>query len=243
VTSSPRTVLLVALAAAPLLVGGSGELAAAPLPAPAAPAPLPESGAGDPAVVDTDVPGPATKVRLRPLPGGTAIVRGRGEVHGTRGPLVRYTVEVQRSLTNRSRRAAALHEHVERVFGDADRGWTGLGQRRLQRMGSPKNVRIRIVLGTRGWVDRTCGRVGLRTVGRYSCWTGRYAALNLYRWRTGQKGFDSVTDYRTYLINHEFGHALGYQHRTCPWPGALARAMLPQSRSLYGCRPNGWPYR
>ena len=68
------------------------------------------------------------------------------------------------------------------------------------------------------------------------------AALNLRRWRTGMRGFPSLDAYRTYLVNHEVGHGLDRQHVRCARRGALAHVMVPQSRSLYGCRANGWPY-
>jgi hypothetical protein len=197
-------------------------------------------------VDDTDEPESVVprRVRLRRLAGGTRIVRGTGEVHGDRGRLVSYSVEVHRSLVSEKRRAAELHEHVERVFGDLERGWTARGLRRMQRVGVASRADIRIVLARPRWVNQVCGRKGMRTASRFSCWTGTYAALNLRRWREGSEvgGFASLDQYRTYLINHEVGHGLDYRHRDCPRRGTLAPVMVPQSRSLYGCRANGWPY-
>jgi hypothetical protein len=98
------------------------------------------------------------------------------------------------------------------------------------------------VIATPGTIDALCAAAGLDTAGVFSCWTGRVAALNSWRWENGAAGFPDVSSYRTYLVNHEVGHALGYGHRRCPGPGALAPVMMQQSKGLDGCIANGWPY-
>jgi hypothetical protein len=50
----------------------------------------------------------------------------------------------------------------------------------------------------------------------------------------------TIKEYRTYLVLHEFGHALGLGHR----PKALgpdAPIMMQQTLGLKGLRPNVWP--
>lgn len=190
----------------------------------------------------TTPPPRADVVRLRALPGGTALVRGRGPVEGRHGPIVRYTVEVDRGLRHPVARATELDAVVRRAFADQERGWTARGVWRLQRVGRVRDASVRIVLARPARVDAYCRLAGLNTAGRYSCWNGRVAALNLDRWRWGAAGFTSIRQYRTYQVNHEVGHGLGQGHRYCLRRGARAPVMQQQTKSMQGCRANGWPY-
>ena len=53
-------------------------------------------------------------------------------------------------------------------------------------------------------------------------------------------GVYGTKEYRTYLVLHECGHALGLQHSRCR-SGRLAPIMMQQTRGLRACRPNTWP--
>ncbi|WP_102142872.1 DUF3152 domain-containing protein [Mycobacterium hubeiense] len=85
--------------------------------------------------------------------------------------------------------------------------------------------------------------------------------INEARWVRGAVPFQGdVGSYRQYLINHEVGHAIGYQrHEACPENGALAPIMMQQTFSTSNkdaarfdpetvkpdsktCRFNPWPY-
>ncbi len=85
--------------------------------------------------------------------------------------------------------------------------------------------------------------------------------INEARWVRGAVPFQGdVGSYRQYLINHEVGHAIGYQHHEpCEQSGALAPAMMQQTFSTANndatkfdpewvkpdgkvCRFNPWPY-
>ena len=164
-----------------------------------------------------------------------ASVPEAGAVAGT-GRRWRYTVEVEPALgidpdELAMEIRAALHD---------GRSWART--RTLEQVGDPGQARIRVVLATPATVDELCGRVGLNTAGIYSCWNGRFAALNSWRWESGADGFPDITTYRNYLVNHEFGHGLGFGHVGCPEEGAPAPVMMQQSKGLDGCVANGWPY-
>ncbi|MCP9273884.1 DUF3152 domain-containing protein [Mycolicibacterium arenosum] len=85
--------------------------------------------------------------------------------------------------------------------------------------------------------------------------------INEARWVRGAVPFQGdVGSYRQYLINHEVGHAIGYQqHEPCAEEGALAPIMMQQTFSTNNnddarfdpesvqpdgktCRFNPWPY-
>lgn len=156
-------------------------------------------------------------------------------VHGT-GARWRFTVEVEPAT---GLDVEAVARDVARSLGD-ERSWSST--RTLERVDDPSAARIRLVVATPETVDRLCAEVGLRTAGIYSCWTGRFAALNAWRWDAGAEGFADIQTYRQYLVNHEFGHGLGYGHVGCPSEGSLAPVMMQQSKGLDGCTANGWPY-
>jgi hypothetical protein len=73
--------------------------------------------------------------------------------------------------------------------------------------------------------DRLCAPY-LRC-GEVSCQNGDRVVLNAKRWLLGADSYGSdLTNYRRYLVNHEFGHALGKHHVDCPGPGRLAPVMM-----------------
>lgn len=153
------------------------------------------------------------------------------------GVPVPYTVEVESSLRDQS---TALQERVEAALDDTRHGWAA--QVGLKQVAEPTQARIRILLAQPATVDRLCAEAGYYTAGQFSCWNGRFAALNVMRWRQAAEGFESVDQYRLYQINHEFGHGLGRMHEYCAAQGALAPVMMQQTKGLLGCRPNPFPF-
>jgi hypothetical protein len=88
--------------------------------------------------------------------------------------------------------------------------------------------------------DRLCAPY--LTGGEVSRQNGNRVVLNAKRWLLGADSYGSdLTNYRRYLVNHEFGHALGKHHVDCPGPGELAPVMMQQTKGLGGCRKNPWP--
>lgn len=61
------------------------------------------------------------------------------------------------------------------------------------------------------------------------------------RWYDDDKSTMSLHDYRFYVINHELGHALGFDHARCPGAGMPAPIMLQQTLGLGGCTPTWFP--
>lgn len=159
-----------------------------------------------------------------------------GNAESGAGEVVTYTVEVEPAVGVDLLVATAA---VEQALHDP-RSWAR--DHLLRRVEDPAEADVRVVLATPTTVDRLCGEAGLRTEGAYSCWNGTFAALNSRRWQDGADDFSDLTTYRRYLINHEFGHGLGHDHRDCPAPGALAPVMMQQTITTAACDANGWPY-
>lgn len=185
-----------------------------------------------------------------PSPGASAVqVResGSGRLHpltlpgrdSTRtGRIVRYTVEAENGLGVPT---DAFVARVRRVLTDAA-GWEvrdGVHFVHVPPGNEGQNVDMRIILGSPDLVDRACAP--LRTNGRLSCHARGKVMINAWRWVHGAVTYgDDLDGYRTYLIGHEVGHALGHGHVPCPGKGRAAPLMLQQTLHLDGCRR--WPH-
>ncbi|MFD0889107.1 DUF3152 domain-containing protein, partial [Streptosporangium algeriense] len=146
--------------------------------------------------------------------------------------VIRYVVEVERGLPFDGQKFA---DEVHRILNDP-RSW-GFRFQRVRR--GP--ARIRVSLSSPTMTDRMCRP--LITFGALSCWNRGRAVINARRWNAGARGYGrDVASYHEYVINHEVGHGLGHGHVRCPGPGRRAPVMLQQTKSLYGCRPNAWPF-
>ena len=169
---------------------------------------------------------------------GFVALGGHGRVVGSQGTLRTYSLEVEPETGIGVREFA---REAEAILSDR-RSWSAGSDVRLQRV-PPGEAQIRVVLAQPATVDGLCARAGLDTGGYLSCWNGRFAALNVDRWRSGADRFTgSLSVYRGYLVNHEVGHGLGHRHRGCPAAGAPAPVMMQQSKGLDGCVANAWPY-
>jgi hypothetical protein len=75
--------------------------------------------------------------------------------------------------------------------------------------------------------------------------TGTKAPMTVFsakNWTTVPKelrGKYNIHEYRTYVIMHECGHAIGLGHQTCK--SGPAPIMLQQTRGLKHCTKNLWP--
>ena len=152
---------------------------------------------------------------------------------GTRGPLRRYTVYVQKGSGYPRLKVA---DRVDRTLGDP-RGWTR-GPFRFQRVNAGADTQI--LLAFPEVVDKLCWP--LETEGQVSCCQGSIIAINLDRWLHAVPHWTgNLTSYRQMLINHEMGHRIGKNHERCPGPGLPAPVMQQQTYGLQGCQANSWP--
>ena len=222
------------------------SLVAAPATAsPAAPrvvSPAPTAASSTPAPPPSPKPvEPTGKVHLTPkvpATGPGSYVRAEVDVNAAsdRGRLIRFDVQVERNLAIDSDDAARL---IEKVLNDR-RSWRGTSRWRFQLVSSPSEATLHAYIVTPGTTDRLCAP--LLTRGEVSCQNGNRVVLNAKRWMLGADSYGSdVAGYRRYLVNHEFGHSLGYQHVGCPSRGRRAPVMMQQTKGLGGCRKNPWP--
>jgi hypothetical protein len=183
---------------------------------------------------DTPSPEPHQNLRVPERASGRFdVAAGTTDRFGT-GPLVSYTVEVERGLPLGPRQVA---QEVDNVLA-SPKGWAATASATLQRVQAHPDIRIR--LASPETADQLCSP--LNTGGRLSCRNGDLVVLNAWRWVNGADTYaGDLRAYRQYMINHEVGHALGNSHASCTEPGRPASVMVQQTKGLDGCLPNPWP--
>ncbi len=182
---------------------------------------------------------PDTPVDLADIPqSGTGAFLPARATTGTTvgaGNIIEFSVAVEQGSGIDADELAAM---VDEVLGDP-RSWIAegdVGFRRIETGGL-----FTLVVATADTVDQLC--VPLQTNGFFSCGRNGWVALNLNRWLTATDSWTAdLTEYRTYLINHEVGHYLARPHVSCPGSGQLAPVMMQQTKGTGECQPNGWPY-
>lgn len=177
-------------------------------------------------------PPPGAGPSSEPVSGRLLVVAGSSEVSGP-GPVKRFVVEIEEGA---GIDGAAFAAAVESVLFDA-RSWGGTGRVAFQRVES--GASFRVALATPETVRRLCRPFDTgRTL---SCYAPGRAMLNISSWTNGRPYFPDLATYRSYVVNHEVGHALGHRHVGCPGAGRPAPVMMQQSKGLGRCTANGWP--
>ncbi len=152
------------------------------------------------------------------------------------GSLMRYDVRVEDGLAIDPDQAAV---EIQKVLDDP-RSWRSTRRWRFELAPVGESATLHAYIVTPETTDRLCAPYLTR--GEVSCQNGNRVVLNAKRWLLGADAYGSdLTNYRRYLVNHEFGHALGKRHVDCPGPGRLAPVMMQQTKGLEACRKNPWP--
>lgn len=169
-------------------------------------------------------------------PGTFTGAHATGRVVG-KGPLRRYSVQVENGINLSARQAAA---EIQAVLAHP-RGWAAHGRGSFQLVADDPDFTIKIA--TPDTADRLCASVG-DTRGELNCEVKDGVVVNLRRWKLGSPTFDGPpAAYRHLIINHEVGHEIGIRgHLGCPGEGKLAPVMMQQIKGLDGCRSNAYPY-
>ncbi len=176
-------------------------------------------------------------------PGTFRYASTTGPVLGTAGPIRKFRIAIESNVGENLVRMADFVAKVDATLGDP-RSWIAGGTYRLQQVPQNVEAEFTIYLSTPSTTNHLCAP--LPSNGYTSCRQGSKVVLNLARYQTSVPYYrdDKVVldTYRTYMINHEVGHALGHGHELCPSPGKPAPVMEQQTLGLHGCEPNPWPY-
>lgn len=122
--------------------------------------------------------------------------------------------------------------YVTAYLNDPD-GWSSRGYS-FEPVSVNEDVLIRLV--SPKTIEKECGLPS-----NLSCavLNGRDMYLNSERWYHGSKASKlALDDYRQYMVSHEIGHILGFDHEQCPCAGCKAPIMLQQTLGIGKCIPN-----
>ena len=142
---------------------------------------------------------------------------------------IRYITQIGKGVNYND---AHFKDEVAAYLADPD-GWVSQGYRFIY---APKNPVIFIELchpntiATNGCEDAhlSCAEMN-----------GQRMYLNSDRWTRGaSKSKLELKNYRQYMVTHEMGHILGYDHVDCPGRDMPAPLMMQQTLGIGQCKPN-----
>jgi hypothetical protein len=122
--------------------------------------------------------------------------------------------------------------YVLAYLNDPD-GWNSKGYT-FQQVNAHEDIHIHLSSPTT--ISKICGLPN-----NLSCaeMNGKHVYLNADRWvRGSKKSRLSLEDYRQYMVSHEIGHILGFDHKQCPCSGCKAPIMMQQTLGIGKCNPN-----
>lgn len=124
-------------------------------------------------------------------------------------------------------------EFLINVYLNDPDGWNSKGYI-FEHVSSQEDVLIR--LSNPSTIKEKCG-----VPSNLSCaeMNGKHMYLNSERWFHGSKASKlNLDDYRQYIVSHEIGHILGFDHKQCPCSGCKAPIMMQQTLGIGKCIPN-----
>jgi hypothetical protein len=123
-----------------------------------------------------------------------------------------------------------FREEVTIYLHDPD-GWARWHQFEYAATGHAKLIRL---TSKRGLIEAGCeeDELSCAMLGGSDIW------LNADRWMHGApKSRLPLLEYRQYMVTHEMGHSLGYEHAKCPGSGPVP-VMVQQTLGIGSCEPN-----
>jgi len=99
-----------------------------------------------------------------------------------------------------------------------------------------EDEKVNIRLSMPATIGKICGLSGNLSCAELG---GRFMYLNADRWFNGASSSKlSLANYRQYMVSHEIGHILGFEHEKCPCKNCPAPIMMQQTKGIGECKPN-----
>jgi len=148
--------------------------------------------------------------------------------------LIRYKVVIDPDVINEHNINVPVQigYYIGIYLNDPD-GWSKQGYF-FEPVNENENVHIRLSSPTT--IKKLCGLPSNLSCAELG---GRFVYLNADRWFNGAPLSKlSLDDYRQYMVSHEIGHILGFEHEKCPCKNCPAPIMMQQTRGIGKCNPS-----